>query len=240
MPGLHSRRRFSTSSCCAPIKPVNTGSTPVFKTLTRCGNRRRCLTISEYAAHLRAVASVHAAESRVELATRLLTQAQALKDDGVASKIDVSRADVRLSEEKQKLIDAQAEEQTTLFALKRILNVPDGTRLRFSDEDSFFSTPPLEINEPLQTALQRPSGTPFARSKRESRRGTTAERRPQQCFRSCSFTGRWDQEGETLTTLAPGYDYSFNFKLPLFTGGRLKAERENGAARRAEDTSRAD
>ena len=47
------------------------------------------LTISEYAAHLRAVASVHAAESRVELATRLLTQANALKDDGIASKIDV-------------------------------------------------------------------------------------------------------------------------------------------------------
>src|SRR5215469_2519145 len=93
------------------------------------------LTVSEYAAHLRAIASVKAAESRVELAARLLTQARALKDDGVASRIDVSRADVRLSEEKQRLIDAQAEQQTTLFALTRILNVPDSTPLRFTDED---------------------------------------------------------------------------------------------------------
>ncbi len=105
------------------------------------------VTISEYAAHLRAIASVKVAESRVELATRLLTQAGALKDDGVASRIDVSRADVRLSEEKQRLIDAQAEQQTTLFALTRILNVPDSTRLRFTDEDSFFSTPALDIVE---------------------------------------------------------------------------------------------
>jgi outer membrane protein len=183
------------------------------------------LTISEYAAHLRAVASVHAAESRVELATRLLTQAKALKDDGVASKIDVERADVRLSEEKQRLIDARAEEQTTIFALKRILSVPDSTRLRFSDEDSFFSTPPLDISEPVQTALrERPELLSLAATQKaaeDDRKAAAAASLPK-----LSFTGRWDQEGGTLTTLAPGYDYSFNFKLPLFTGGRLKAERE--------------
>lgn len=184
------------------------------------------LTISEYAAHLRAVASVHAAESRVELATRLLTQAKALKDEGVASKIDVSRADVRLSEEKQKLIDAQAEVQTTLFALKRILNVPDNTRLGFSDEDSFFSTPPLDISEPVQTALRdRPELLSLAatlKAAEDDRKAAGAAVLPK-----LSFTGRWDLEGETLTTLAPGYEYGLKFKMPLFTGGRLKAEREN-------------
>jgi len=54
------------------------------------------LTVSEYMAHLRALASVAAAESRVELATRLANQADDLLRDGVASKIDVSRAQVRL------------------------------------------------------------------------------------------------------------------------------------------------
>ena len=183
------------------------------------------LTISEYAAHLRAIASVKAAESRVELATRLLTQARALKDDGVASRIDVSRADVRLSEEKQRLIDAQAEQQTTLFALTRILNVPDSTRLRFNDEDSFFSTPALDISEPVQTALRdRPELLSLAatlRADEDDRKAAAAASLPK-----LSLTGRWDQEGGTLTTLAPGYEYSVNFKLPLFTGGRLKAERE--------------
>jgi len=193
------------------------------------------LTISEYSAHLRAVASVHATESRVELATRLLAQAKALKDDGVASKIDVSRADVRLSEENQRLIDAQAEEQTTLFALKRILNLPDSTRLRFSDEDSFFSTPTLDITEPLQTALRdRPELLSLAASVRAAeahRQAAAASALPR-----LTFTGRWDEEGETMTNLAPGYEYKFNFNMPLVTGGRLKAEREN--ARIAEQTTR--
>src|SRR5260370_10399029 len=170
---------------------------------------------------MRAGASVHAAESRLELATRLLTQAKALKEDGVASKIDVSRADVRLSEEKQRLIDAQAEEQTTLFALKRILSVSDSTRLRFSDEESFFSTPPLDISDPIQTALrERPellSLTASMRVAEADRQSAAASVLPK-----VSFRGRWDQEGQTMTTLAPGYAYRFNFKVPLFTGGRLK------------------
>jgi len=57
------------------------------------------LTVSEYMAHLRALASITAAESRVELADRLAHQAQDLLTDGVASRIDVSRAQVRLREE---------------------------------------------------------------------------------------------------------------------------------------------
>ncbi len=140
-------------------------------------------------------------------------------------RIDVSRADVRLSEEKQRLIDAQAEQQTTLFALTRILNVPDSTRLRFTDEDSFFSTPALDISEPVQTALRdRPELLSLAatlRADEDDRRAAAAASLPK-----LSLTGRWDQEGGTLTTLAPGYEYSVNFRLPLFTGGRLKAERE--------------
>lgn len=54
------------------------------------------LAVSEYMAHLRALASITAAQSRVELGDRLAHQAQDLLTDGVASKIDVSRAQVRL------------------------------------------------------------------------------------------------------------------------------------------------
>ena len=82
------------------------------------------LTVSEYMAHLRALASITAAESRVELATRLAHQADDLLGDGVATKIDVSRAQVRLREEQQRLIDAQRDADTTIYALKRIMKRP--------------------------------------------------------------------------------------------------------------------
>jgi outer membrane protein TolC len=115
------------------------------------------LAVSEYMAHFRALASIAAAQSRVELADRLAHQAQDLLNDGVASKIDVSRAQVRLREEQQRLIDAQRDAETTLHALKRILNVPDSLQIEIADKQDFFSTPSLDLSDPLLTALeQRP------------------------------------------------------------------------------------
>src|SRR5271168_614768 len=111
------------------------------------------LTVSEYMAHLRALASITAAESRVELATQLAHQADDLLRDGVASKIDVSRAQVRLREEQQRLIDAQRDADTTLYALKRILNVPDSLQIAFADQQDFFQTPSLDLSDPLAMAL---------------------------------------------------------------------------------------
>jgi outer membrane protein TolC len=125
------------------------------------------LAVSEYMAHLRALASITAAESRVELADRLAHQAQDLLHDGVASKIDVSRAQVRLREERQLLIDDQRDAETTLYALKRILNLQDSQQMKFVDQQNFFSTPSLDLSNPLSTALeQRPNCAPYLRTSR--------------------------------------------------------------------------
>ena len=73
-------------------------------------------------------ASVKAAASRVQLAKSLATQAHDLLSSGVATNIDVSRADVRVLAERQARIDAQSEIESNTFALRRILNVPDSQR----------------------------------------------------------------------------------------------------------------
>jgi outer membrane protein len=144
------------------------------------------LTVSEYMANLRALASITAAESRIGLATRLAHQADDLLRDGVASKIDVSRAQVRLRDEEQQLIDAQRSADTTLYALKRILNVPDSQQMEVADTQN-FSVPKFALN------------------------------------------GFWNEQGETFDTATPGYLYQASMTIPLFTGGRLKAERQSTA-----------
>jgi outer membrane protein len=186
------------------------------------------LAVSEYMAHLRALASITAAESRVELADRLARQAQDLLTDGVASKIDVSRAQVRLREEKQRLIDAQRDSETTLYALKRILNVPDSQQIEFADQQDFFSTPSLDLSDPLSTALeQRPelhSLSESVKAAASAHKAAVAESLPK-----LRFDGRWNEQGQTLTTMTPGYEYRFNVRFPIFTGGRLLAERKSTA-----------
>jgi len=186
------------------------------------------LTVSEYMAHLRALASVEAAESRVDLATRLANQADDLLRDGVASKIDVSRAQVRLREEQQGLIDAQRDADTTVFALKRILNVPDSQQIEFADQLDFFRTPSFDVSDPLATALlQRPelhSLSENIKAAQSAHKAAVAKSLP-----TLTFEGFWDEQGQTFDTANPGYEYQVNLGIPIFTGGRLSAERKNTA-----------
>lgn len=186
------------------------------------------LTVSEYMAHLRALASIAAAESRVELATRLANQADDLLRDGVASKIDVSRAQVRLREEQQGLVDAQRDAETTVYALKRILNVADGEQIEFADRQDFFHTPSLDLSDPLATALAR---RPELHSLSESIKAAQLAHKAavEESLPKFTFSGFWDEQGQTFSTADPGYQYQGNMSLPIFTGGRLSAERKSTA-----------
>jgi outer membrane protein len=202
------------------------------------------LAVSEYMAHLRALASITAAESRVGLADRLAHQAQDLLTDGAASKIDVARGQVRLREEEQRLVDDQRDAQTTLQALKRILNLPDSTRIEFTDKQNFLSTPSLDLPDPVSTALDQ---RPELHSLKETAKAAESEHRAAKdaFLPKLTLDGRWNEQGQTLTTITPGYDYRMDVRFPLFTGGRLKAERKNTALaeqmaekRLAEETNR--
>jgi outer membrane protein len=186
------------------------------------------LAVSEYLAHLRALASVTAAQSRVELADRLAHQADDLLRDGVASKIDVSRAQVRLREEQQRLIDAQRDAETTVNALKRILNVPDSEQIEFADQQDFFSTPSLDLADLLSTALEQ---RPELHSLEESIKAAQSAHQAAvaQSLPNLAFDGRWNEQGQTFNSTTPGYEYSVSVKVPIFTGGRLRAERKSTA-----------
>lgn len=186
------------------------------------------LTVSEYMAHLRALASIAAAQSRVRLAERLAQQADDLLTDGVASKIDVSRAQVRISEERQRLIDAQTDADTTLHALKRILNLPDNQQIEFADEKQFFSTPPLDISDPLSTALEQRSEL-HSLSENIKAAHSAHEAAVAQSLPKVMFDGYWDLQGGTFASATPGYQYLVSGSIPIFTGGRLSAERKRTA-----------
>ena len=183
------------------------------------------LLVSEYMAHLRALADITASESRVALATRLAQQADDLLKDGVASKIDVSRAQVRLREEQQGLIDALRDADTTVHALKRILNLPDSQQIQFADQQDFFQTPSLDLSDPLEMALaQRPelhSLDETVKAAQLAHKAAVEESLPK-----LTFNGFWNEQGQTFDTANPGYQYQANMSLPIFTGGRLSAERK--------------
>ena len=81
------------------------------------------LVVSQYIGTLRAVANVEASKSRVELAQALYDQAADLQKEGVGTGIDTLRANVELQNEKQRLIEAENDRETSLFGLSKLLNL---------------------------------------------------------------------------------------------------------------------
>ncbi|MGA2143614.1 MAG: TolC family protein [Bryobacteraceae bacterium] len=182
------------------------------------------LVVSQYLGSQRAAADVSAAESRVQLAQALYDQAADLQKNGVGTGIDTLRANVELQNEKQRLIVAQTGLETSLFGLARLLNVDPKRKIELADQGKFFQTPQTDADQTLEHAYtSRPELERIASDHRrlELDRQTASEER----LPKVSANGMWSQLGLTPDSVIPFYQFYFSLDVPLFTGGRIQAER---------------
>ena len=181
------------------------------------------LVVSQYIGTLRSTADVEASQSRVDLAQALYEQAADLQKEGVGTGIDTLRANVQLQNEKQRLIEAQANRETSLFALSRLLNLDPLQTIELSDALSFFDTPQPDVQSSIEAGLAaRPEWKAVGeqiRAAENQKRAASAERIP-----AVHFSGNWSQLGTYPSSVIPVYTYAGNLTLPLFTGGRIRAE----------------
>lgn len=182
------------------------------------------LVVSQYLGSQRATADVEAARSRVDLAQALYDQAADLQKNGVGTGIDTLRSNVQLQNEKQRLIVARTQLETALYGLARLLNVDPRQRVELADAAIFFDTPEVSLDRTLERAY---------RDRPELRQILAQQQRAQLELRAASdvrlprvsISGFWAEQGLNNSTAIPVYSYSANLDVPLFTGGRIQAER---------------
>ncbi|HZS70417.1 MAG TPA: TolC family protein [Candidatus Acidoferrum sp.] len=181
------------------------------------------LVVSQYIGTLRATADVQASQSRVNLAQALYDQAVDLQKAGVGTGIDTLRANVELQNEKQTLIEAQADEKRSLFGLSRLLNLDPRQELELSDALSFFDLPQPETEPSIEEALaQRPEWKSLEsqiKAAEYSKKASSGSRLP-----AIRFSGNWTELGTDPSSVIPTYTYTGTVSVPLFTGGRIRAE----------------
>jgi len=182
------------------------------------------LVVSQYLGSQRATADVQAAQSRVDLAQALYDQAADLQKNGVGTGIDTLRANVQLQNEKQRVIVARTQLETSLYGLARLLNVDPHRPIELADQFSFFDTPEVPVDQTLERAYAvRPELRQVLneeqRAELESRAAGEAR------LPKFSISGIWVQQGLTPGTIIPVYTYQGSLDFPLFTGGRIQAER---------------
>jgi outer membrane protein len=181
------------------------------------------LVVSQYIGTLRAVANVQASQSRVELAQALYDQAADVQKEGVGTGIDTLRANVELQNEKQRLLEAQADRDTSLFGLSRLLNLDPRQVIELGDSLSFFDTPQPEVVASIDSALaERQEWKALQQQLKAAglqKKASSESRLPK-----VDFTGNWAYLGSSSTTGIPTYNYEAAVSVPLFTSGRIHAE----------------
>jgi len=142
---------------------------------------------------------------------------------GVGTGIDTLRADVVRQNEKQQLIVAETQAKTSLYALAQLLNTSPRQTIELTDTMSFFETPQLELEQSLERAYKaRPELLALeARLKaiEKQKQASKASRLP-----SFHADGIWAYQGLSIGNSIPIYQYQARMSLPLFTGGRIRAE----------------
>jgi outer membrane protein len=181
------------------------------------------LVVSQYIGSLRAIANVQASESRVDLAQALYDQAADLQKEGVGTGIDTLRANVELQNEKQRLIEAEADRQTSLYALSKLLNLDPRQTIELADSLGFFDTPQPDMEASIEQAL---ADRQEWKSLESQLKAAQAEKRASWDSRlpSLRFDGNWAYQGISSATGIPTYTYQASVNMPLFTGGRIHAE----------------
>lgn len=181
------------------------------------------LVVSQYIGTLRAMATVEASQSRVDLAQALYDQAADLQKEGVGTGIDTLRANVELQNEKQALLVAQTDRDSSLFGLSRLLNLDPRQEIALSDSLSFFDTPQPDVNTSLDEAVATRQEWKALDSQVKA---AEHDKRASQDLRlpTLRIDGNWAYEGTRLNNGIPVYNYQASFDLPLFTGGRTHAE----------------
>jgi outer membrane protein len=181
------------------------------------------LVVSQYIGTLRAVANVQASQSRVDLAQALYDQAADLQKEGVGTGIDTLRANVELQNEKQRLIEAENDRETSLYSLSKLLNLDPRQPVELADSLSFFDTPQPEMEPAIEAALAERQEW---KALQEQIKAAGADKRASQYSRlpSLHFDGNWAYLGTSSANGIPTYSYTASLNMPLFTGGRIHAE----------------
>jgi outer membrane protein TolC len=115
-----------------------------------------------------AAAEVEAAESRVTTSQALERLARDQHDQGLATAVDLVRAQVQLARDRQNLLVARDTYQTSLLTLARFLGLSSGTPLELAEPLQFHRVQAPDIAQALDTALGARSDYRSLLTQRES------------------------------------------------------------------------
>jgi len=184
-----------------------------------------------YLAALRADADVETYQADVGLAEAILKQAENQKIAGTGTGIEVTRANVQLANERQRLLVVQNERSKAHLQLLRAMGLNLATELELTDKLSYEPVDAITVEQAESQAWKnRPDVKAQAEREAAARLNANAvksERLPS--LVAYADYGSTGVNGDTVAML-PTRDYGMSLRVPIFDGGRRDARRAETAS----------
>lgn len=176
-------------------------------------------TALTYLETLRSERNVAAAQANVTLADALLKLAQDQRNAGVATGVDVTRAETKLAQEKVDLAQAQTAADQARFNLQRVIGVPLGSPLVLTDQLRFTAEQLPQPESAVPDALSHRAEVLISEARVNmfslQRKAVRDEYLP-----SLQFLGDYGISGITpADTALPTRRVAVQVNVPIFNGG---------------------
>lgn len=182
-----------------------------------------------YLACLRADAAQDTAQADVELSVALERLANSQKAAGTGTGIEVTRAQVQLANDRQKLIVAQKDRRKAVMELLRAMGLNLDAGIEFTDKLSFAPVDVGTLEASLDKARKERSELQAQQRREQTARlnlgSVAAERLP-----SVSAFGDYGSTGLQADSARPTREYGIELKVPVFDGFRRESRRAESAS----------
>lgn len=169
------------------------------------------------------------AQANVELSEALLRLARSQKEAGTGTGIEITRAQVQLANDRQRLIAAESDVATSHLKLLKVLGLKLENPVELTDKLSYVPVSPLSPEEALATARKNRAELRAQIEKESTARlnysAVKYERLP-----SLGAFGDYGTTGPGINNAFPTRTVGISAKFPVFDGGRRDARRQESAS----------
>jgi outer membrane protein len=182
-----------------------------------------------YLACLRADAAQETARANVELSVALEKLANSQKEAGTGTGIEVTRAQVQLANDRQKLIVAEKDRRRAVMELLRAMGLNLDAAVDFTDKLSYVPVDVATLEASLDKARKERSELQAQQRREQIARLTldsvAAERLP-----TVSVFGDYGTTGLQVDSSRPTREYGIQVKVPVFDGFHREARRAESSS----------
>jgi outer membrane protein len=190
-----------------------------------------------YLTALRADAALETARANVELSQALRTQAVQQKDAGTGTGLDVTRADVQLANDKQRLVVAENDRRRAGLNLMRAMGLKLDAVISLTDKLDYKPADVGSIADALTAARQMRAELKAQKDRETSARlsytAVRSERLP-----SLGASADYGTIGSQLIGTQPTYSYGLSLRVPVFDGGKRDARRAESLSQYLQEQTR--